>query len=257
MAKKKTSLADAAKRLTSKETDTKQGSSAKSKSSSGSSSSGSSKSRSSKNSSTKASSTKASTTKKSPAKKETTSAPAKKSAAKKTPAKTPAKSTTTNKAPAKSGQSEKRKEIIGEVIEIAEGLDDSSLALLLEQAKVVRYKGQIEEFNRQLNSAASRAAQARREASRPDYSVAIERNEDDFFIIQMDSARIFFNIQEMRELTKVCHRAKDEYAGARLLFRWFDKERSDLLADTGINTERSPYLYQLYDLIVNTYKVKS
>jgi hypothetical protein len=128
---------------------------------------------------------------------------------------------------------------------------------LLEQAQVVRYKGQIEEFNRQLNTAATKAAKARREASRPDYSVAIERNEDDFFIIQMDSARIFFNIQEMREITRICHRAKNEYAGARFLFRWFEQERGDLLVDTGINSERSPYLYELYDLIINTYKVKS
>jgi hypothetical protein len=252
MAKKKTSLADAAKKLTDKDKE----------SSSTSKSSG-----------TKRSTTKKSTPKKesasTPAKKSGTKAPAKKSTAKKAPAKTagskkaPATKTPAKKTPAKteasntSAQSAKRQEIIGEINEIAEGLDDASLALLLEQAQVVRYKGQIEEFNRQLNSAAGRAAQARREASRPDYSVAIERNEDNFFIIQMDSARIFFNIQEMRELTKICHRAKDEYAGARLLFRWFDKERSDLLADAGINTERSPYLYELYDLIVNTYKVKS
>ncbi|MFP4376141.1 MAG: hypothetical protein ACLFP4_03770 [Spirochaetales bacterium] len=243
MAKKKTSLVDAAKKLTDRDNE---GGGSKSSSSS-------------KASTTKHPPARKAPAKKTPAKKETTAkkTPAKKAPAKKAPAgKAPAKSEPAKNATA-SGKSAKRQEIIGEINEIAEGLDDASLALLLEQAQVVRYKGQIEEFNRQLNTAATRAAQARREASRPDYSVAIERNEDDFFIIQMDSARIFFNIQEMRELTKICHRAKDEYAGARLLFRWFDKERSDLLADTGINTERSPYLYELYDLIVNTYKVRS
>jgi hypothetical protein len=152
--------------------------------------------------------------------------------------------------------SDPREQTISEVVEIARGLDDAGLQLLLEQAKVVRYKGQIEDFNRQLNSAATRAADARREASRPDFNVAIERN-DDYFIIQMDDARVFFNLKEMRELTAISHKAKDPAAGARLLFRWFEQERGDLLADAAINSARSPYLSELYELIVSTYKVKS
>jgi hypothetical protein len=86
--------------------------------------------------------------------------------------------------------------------------------------------------------------------------VTVERTEDDFFVIQLDDARVFFNRNEMRELTRICHKAKDEIAGARNLFKWFDRERSDLLADTGISSDRSPYLRNLYELIVNTYKVK-
>lgn len=149
-----------------------------------------------------------------------------------------------------------REQIIAEVVEIARELDDAGLDLLLEQAKVVRYKGQIEEFNRQLNTAAAKAADRRRAANTPDYRVAIERN-DDYFIIQMDDQRIFFNLDEMRELTRISHKAKDPAAGARLLFRWFEAERSDLLADAGINSARSPYLFELYEIIVSTYKVKS
>lgn len=149
-----------------------------------------------------------------------------------------------------------RREVLDEIVSIAKGLEDDGLELLLEQAKVVEYKGKIEKFNRRLNVAAREAIAARQEAGRPDYHVTIERTEDDFFIIQLDDQRVFFNRGEMRELTRICHKAKDRNAGARNLFKWFERERSDLLADAGINSNRSPYLQNLYEVIVSTYKVR-
>ncbi len=152
--------------------------------------------------------------------------------------------------------SEHRTRILTEIVAIAERLEDDGLELLLEQAKVVEYKGKIEKFNRRLNVAAREAIEARRQATAPDYRVHIERTNDDFFIIQLDDARVFFNINELRQLTRICHKAKDAPAANRMLFRWFEQERSDLLADTGISSARSPYLNELYEVIVNTYKVR-
>ena len=152
--------------------------------------------------------------------------------------------------------SERREELISQIVEIARGLEDDGLELLLDQAKVVEYKGKIETFNRRLNVAAHEAAEARHAAARPDYYVAVERTPEDFFVIQMDDQRVFFNLAEMRELTRICHKAKDANAGARNLFRWFERERSDLLADASISSARSPYLTGLYETIVSTYKVK-
>ena len=153
-------------------------------------------------------------------------------------------------------QTNTRARTINEIVSIAETLDDECLKLLLERAKIIDTKGKIERFNRELHSAVEKAAKARRQAARPAYSVEVERTEDDFFIIQMDMIRVFFNRTEMRELTRICHAAKSEMVGARKLFAWFEKERSDLLSDAGINTERSPYLTNLYQVIVSTYKVK-
>ena len=149
-----------------------------------------------------------------------------------------------------------RTQVLAEIVAIAEGLEDDGLELLLQQAKVVEYKGKIERFNRRLNVAAHEAIEARRAAGRPNYHVSVERTEDDFFIIQLDDVRVFFNIGEMRELTRICHKAADASAAARRLFQWFEEERSDLLADAGINSTRSPYLAGIYDIIVTTYKVR-
>ncbi len=244
MAKKKTSLVDAAKRLN---RDAETGSAAEK--------SAAAKSGGTKPAQPKKSAPKGVSTTKKPSSDGNTpkSAPAARKAPAR-PADPPSTSTPVELGDAQGGD---RAATIAEIVEIAEGLDDAGLALLLKQAQVVRYKGQIEEFNRQLNSAAGRAAQARRDANRPDYAVDIERTPDDFFIIKMDSARVFFNRGELRELTKICHKVANARTGAKRLFRWFEEERSDLLADAGINSDSSPYLTELYELIVSTYKVKS
>lgn len=150
----------------------------------------------------------------------------------------------------------KRRETLDAIVAIARELDDAGLDLLLEQAKVVKTKGQIEQFNRELNVSAHRAAAARKQASRPDYRVAIERTKDNFFIIQLDTARIFFNLEEMRTIVRICQTAADARLGARKLYRWFSEERSDLLVDASIRSETNPYLGELYDLVISTYTVK-
>jgi hypothetical protein len=148
------------------------------------------------------------------------------------------------------------------IIEIVERLDEDGLKTLLGAAKAVETKRKIETFNKELNTVAQEAARRRREAARPDYRVSIERTEDSFFVIQLDQVRVFFNLQEMREITRLCHAAARSAAsnprvdGARRMFRWFENERSDLLADAGINNDASPYLMALYEEVVSNYKLK-
>ncbi len=148
-------------------------------------------------------------------------------------------------------------EIVREIVGIAERIDESGLETLLNAARAVDMKGKIEQFNRELNVVADKAARRRRELNAPEYRVQIERTKDDFFIIQLDTARIFFNRQEMREITHRCHAAKNAPDAARRMYRWFEKERSDLLTDAGINSERNPYLIDLYEQVIRTYKVKT
>ena len=148
-------------------------------------------------------------------------------------------------------------EIVREIVGIAERIDESGLETLLNAARAVDMKGKIEQFNRELNVVADKAARRRRELNAPEYRVRIERTKDDFFIIQLDTARVFFNRQEMREITHRCHAAKNSADGARRMYRWFEKERSDLLTDAGINSERNPYLIDLYEQVIRTYKVKT
>ena len=148
------------------------------------------------------------------------------------------------------------KESIKEIVEIAETLDQTNFQKLVDAAHALQTKGKIEKFNRELNVAAEKAARRRREISAPEYRVSIERTKDDFFIIQLDAVRVFFNKQEMREITRHCHAAGNAQDAGRRLFKWFERERSDLLTDAGINSDKNPYLIDLYENVISTYKLK-
>jgi hypothetical protein len=149
-----------------------------------------------------------------------------------------------------------REDFLEELMEIARDLDEVSLGVLKHQAAMLRARGKIKDFSQNMNVAVEEATRRRRQAARPAFDVRIEHNEDDFFIIQLDDVRVFFNRSEMRELTRIAHAAADRAGGAKRLFRWFEKERQDLLNDAGIAQAGNPYLLNLYDLIITTYKVK-
>lgn len=147
-------------------------------------------------------------------------------------------------------------EIVREIVGIAERLDGEGLEQLMRTAHALETKGKIERFNRELNVAAEKAAQVRRDLTVPEYRVDVEETPDGFFVIQLDQVRVFFNRQELRAITRLCHAARDAPDGARRMFRWFEKERGDFLADAGIDSDRNPYLIALYEVIVTTYTVK-
>lgn len=148
-----------------------------------------------------------------------------------------------------------RGEFLAELMEIAQELDEVSLGVLKQQAAMLRARSKVQDFSRTMNQAVEEATRRRKAAARPAYDVMIERNDDDFFIIQLDTTRVFFNRAEMRELTRIAHAAAGPDAGAMRLFRWFTKERKDLLNDAGITEANNPYLLNLYQVIVTTYKV--
>lgn len=147
-------------------------------------------------------------------------------------------------------------EIVREIVGIAERLDGEGLEQLMRTAQALETKGKIERFNRDLNVAAEKAAQVRRDLTAPEYQVDVEETPEGFFVIQFDHVRVFFNRQELRAITRLCHAARDAADGARRMFRWFEKERGDLLADAGIDSDRNPYLIGLYEVIVTTYTVR-
>jgi hypothetical protein len=91
-------------------------------------------------------------------------------------------------------------------------------------------------------------------ALRREPPVSIIRRSETSFLITVTGTRVFFNRQEMREMTRIAHAASDAADGARRLHRWLARERSDFLKDTGAERAGDPRLGELWSVIVSTYR---
>ncbi|MCA1753489.1 MAG: hypothetical protein LC641_02070 [Spirochaeta sp.] len=146
----------------------------------------------------------------------------------------------------------RRDELVSEINALLPELEDSSLVFLKQQAEVLLVKARK-----------AKARQALREYQQHGGPVAqdigdvyVEQNEQGFFHIVARGARVFFNRDELREITAICWKSENRRAGMRGMYRWFDKERSDFLNDTSIRSPADPVFDRLYDEIRSKYKVK-
>jgi hypothetical protein len=139
-------------------------------------------------------------------------------------------------------------------------VDREGLNFLIRQARVLIHNKKVDEYNRKLGEAEIEITEKRVKKSplRPSsHEVEIvERGEGKHFFIVVNRFRIYFTLQEMRQLVRMSHAADDERDGANRLYNWFKRERSDFLVDGGISSARHPSLLDLYEKLVHTYKPK-
>lgn len=148
-----------------------------------------------------------------------------------------------------------------EIADVCKLLDAEGLMFIKRQADVLLHNSRVEKLRQE---AAEKAAAQGEENTPPaparpapeaaDRSVKIEQTGSVTFNIYVGKKRVFFNRDEMRAITKICH--GDDAEGGQRLFAWFKKERGDFLLDTEIGSASSPVLSELRSLIVSTYKVK-
>jgi hypothetical protein len=87
--------------------------------------------------------------------------------------------------------------------------------------------------------------------------VLIVRRSETSFFIHISGRKQFFNLDEMRQITRICHAAKDGVDGARRLHRWLKKERDDVLKDTGIESPRDSRLQELHGIVISNYTTRT
>ncbi len=69
------------------------------------------------------------------------------------------------------------------------------------------------------------------------------------FNILLGNARLFINLEELKALVKIAAAANDSGDGSGRLYRWFSKERSDILKDGGIGSPADKSLRVIYSIL--------
>lgn len=148
----------------------------------------------------------------------------------------------------------RRAALLNELKALLDELDEEGLDFLLEQAQVHRYNMEVRRLNE---------AQERRRAGRPSASGAaaprpsplrVERSEDGqtYHIVSEEHYKMF-TAEEMLALVRIAHANADPAEGARGLYRWLARERSDALADLGLKGPGSPGLADLAELLKRSF----
>ena len=83
----------------------------------------------------------------------------------------------------------------------------------------------------------------------------VERGDGKHFFIVVRGFRIYFTLEEMKKLVKICHAAHDASDAKGRLYNWFKRFRSDFLVDGDIGRASNPYLDDLYRKLISTYRV--
>jgi hypothetical protein len=143
-----------------------------------------------------------------------------------------------------------REQLANELMKMVRDIDVDGLIYLIEQANVLLYNQRVEQINRKIAGLKKRG----REETE---GVGIEETKDgkNFFIL-IRSERIFFTLDEMRQIVRLCHAAHDEVDASKRLYNWFYKNRKDLLVDCAVETSRDPHLANLYHKVITTYTLK-
>ena len=152
---------------------------------------------------------------------------------------------------------DRREELVAELNELIANLDEHMLAILKQQAEIITYSQKRTEVIRKVSEFQTAIAKGQLPEEGYDPNAAwVEQTEAGFFMICVGRDRIFFNRDELRELTRICWGASDDSQAASRMFRWFERERRDFLNDTGIGRPNSAALRNLYSHIISNYKVK-
>ena len=77
------------------------------------------------------------------------------------------------------------------------------------------------------------------------------------FIVSIHGSRKFFVRDELRQLVKICEGTEDQREGAQRLYRWFSRNRGDVLSDAGIGGAANPALKDLFGFLKSKYKSKA
>ena len=145
---------------------------------------------------------------------------------------------------------------IARIVALLEQMDEAGLEFIHSQAEIIVTTEKLGKAREQTAKALETVSQQRAvsfDREPPPPAVGIEQKQDNAFFIRTYGKKVFFNRQEMRAIAATCHAASTASDGARRIYAWMKRERSDYLIDAGITGPGDFALKLLWEQVVSTY----
>ena len=154
-----------------------------------------------------------------------------------------------------------RARLENELAEAIKQIDEEGLIFLIQQAQVLLHNAQVDKINREIVELEQKKLKSGKGKSAPRQTkaaaaeVAIEESDNAFFLT-LGSKRKVMNLEEMRQLVRVCYAAETKSDALKQLYTVFARERGDILADAKISGPGSPIIEGLFRAIRSSYQLK-
>mgnify|MGYP001549631757 CR=1 FL=1 len=152
------------------------------------------------------------------------------------------------------------KELVKKLNNISKTLNEEGLLFLIKQAQVLQHNLEVEknftEQKLQLQKNIDEGAVEKKAKINQKPLTITESDDSSYFIIEMNTYRSFFTLDEMRKLVKMSHESKNETEATRKMYTWLNRERSDVVRNAGLNSKKDLVLLELYAALIKSYCVK-
>ncbi len=165
-----------------------------------------------------------------------------------------------------------KKDLIAELTGLMEEIDEEGLRFLIEQADTIIYNMKVDEVNKaadRLNAArsgkkpggkpagASKSDTAAGKGDKEEQLVWVEEGSKgkSMFLVINNQRKIMDQESEMYPLVKIAHSTADPKEGTERLYRWFHRERDDVIFDAVLTPEH-PAMEQLYSYLREHFSLK-
>ena len=156
-----------------------------------------------------------------------------------------------------------RARLENELAEAIKQIDEEGLIFLIQQAQVLLHNAQVDKINREIVELEQKKLKSGKGKSAPRQTkaaaaeVAIEESDNGkAFFLTLGSKRKVMNLEEMRQLVRVCYAAETKSDALKQLYTVFARERGDILADAKISGPGSPIIEGLFRAIRSSYQLK-
>jgi hypothetical protein len=173
--------------------------------------------------------------------------------------KRPATGRTSKRASAKAGKSPQHERLAAMLSEAAGQVDEEGLLFLLRQANTLIHNRNVDAVNRELAELSSKPGRtaARGAGLRTGAAVSIAESDNRSAIfLTLGSTRKVLNLQELKQLVRICYAAETKTDALRQLYTVLARERSDILKDAGIGNPANPLVEGLFHALRRKYRLE-
>jgi len=162
-----------------------------------------------------------------------------------------------------------KKQIIQEIQNLLERIDLDGLSFLKDQASVLVYNQNVQKRNDEAThkqasekSDQNKVSKEKESKSEMDHGfspvVTIEQvKKGKNFILCIHHSRLFMDVDEIKALLHIADTADNSKTASSRLYRWFKKERNDIIIDGNIRSSESRVLSLIYQELIDNFSMNT